>query len=164
MRDFEVIGYTYQEVSQMIILRERLRKIIYEEIDRMLFEETYGYKEFLADDQAIFKPGVSYEKYVSSLGNKVPKDQGSVWLYNHHAAEIAWEEKLVDKAKKHIALAAKINPFGNSITGLLDFIMNKRGSFVDLEEYINQNIEDDEKETAVYLLNHEDYGQTLKNK
>jgi len=42
--------------------------------------------------------------------------------------------------------------------------MNKRGSFVDLEEYINQNIEDDEKETAVYLLNHEDYGQTLKNK
>ena len=148
----------------MIISKERLRKIIYEEIDRMLFEGTYGYKEFLADDQAIFKPEVTYEEYASSLGDKVPKDKASIWLYNHHAAELAWEQGYPDEAKEHIALAAETNPYGNSITGFLDFVMNERGTFEELEDYIEQNIEDPtEKETALSLLNHEHYGQMLKN-
>ena len=155
----------YSSFKKHQLLTESWRRFINEEIDRMPFEETYGYKEFLADDQAIFKPGVSYEEYVSSLGNKVPKDKASVWLYNHHAAELAWEQGFPDKAKKHIALAAKTNPYGNSITDFLDFVMNERGTYEELKDYIKQNIKDPtEKETALSLLNNKHYGQMLKNK
>jgi len=143
----------------MKLLMENWRRFVNEEAEIL----AEAYQDFLAADQSIFQPGVAYEDYVKQLADKVEGDRNSTWLFNHHASELAWEEGKADKAKGHIALAVKSNPYGNSITGVLDFIMNKRGSFEDLEKYIQDNVEDPtEKQTAHELLNNEKFGQSLK--
>jgi hypothetical protein len=92
----------------------------------------------------------------------MPKnDKSSIWLFNHHAAEMAWEENKKSQAKKHIELAMK-NNIGNSITFVLDFIINNKGTKEELLQGINQMIPNKtEKETALQLLDDPKYGGKL---
>jgi hypothetical protein len=91
-------------------------------------------------------------------------DEGAQHLYNHHAAELAWEEGEAEEAKKHIAVAMKNNPYGNAVTSVLDYIINDKGSSDQLRDLINSKISDEtEKETALKLLDDPMYGGKLKS-
>jgi hypothetical protein len=55
------------------------------------------------------------------------------------------------------------NTVGNSITFVLDFIINNRGTKKQLQQGIENKIKDSqEKETAMKLLNDPKYGGKLK--
>lgn len=121
------------------------------------------YEEFLEKEQDIFTQKPSYNDYIKQVEPIMPKnDKSSTWLFNHHAAEMAWEENKVSQAKKHIDLAMK-NNIGNSITFVLDFIINNKGTKEELLQGINQMIPNKiEKETALQLLDDPKYGGKLK--
>jgi hypothetical protein len=121
------------------------------------------YEEFLEKEQDIFTQKPSYNDYIKQVEPIMPKnDKSSTWLFNHHAAEMAWEENKVSQAKKHIDLAMK-NNIGNSITFVLDFIINNKGTKEQLLQGINQMIPNKtEKETALQLLDDPKYGGKLK--
>ena len=121
------------------------------------------YKEFMEKEQDIFTQKPSYNDYIKQVEPIIPKnDKSSIWLFNHHAAEMAWEENKVSQAKKHIDLAMKYN-IGNSITFVLDFIINNKGTKEQLSQGINQMIPNKtEKETALQLLDDPKYGGKLK--
>ncbi len=76
-----------------------------------------SYREFLEFEQKVFKSVKDYKSYVEALESLVPKDAKSEWLYNHHAAELAWEDGKKSEAGKHIGKAADLNPFENEVTG-----------------------------------------------
>jgi hypothetical protein len=121
------------------------------------------YEEFLEKEQDIFTKKPSYNDYIKQVEPIIPEDdKSSTWLFNHHAAEMAWEENKVSQAKKHIDLAMK-NNIGNSITFVLDFIINNKGTKEQLLQGINQMIPNKtEKETALQLLDDPKYGGKLK--
>jgi hypothetical protein len=129
-----------------------------------LLKEVSNYDSFFKKEQEYFITKPSYNEYVKKMEEILPKnDKPSIWLLNHHAAEIAWEEGKKDRAKFHIELAMKNNTVGNSITFVLDFIINAKGTKEELEQDINAKISDSvEKKTALKLLNDPKYGGTLK--
>lgn len=137
----------------------------------LLKEDTYS--DFLTKEQGIFMSKPNYSEYVNKVTPILTKgDKKSEWLFNHHAAEIAWEERKIDQAKKHIELAVKNNPLpspwpnglsrtNNAITHVLDFIINNRGTRADLQSAISRIGNSIEKRTAQELLNDPDYGGKL---
>jgi predicted Zn-dependent protease len=123
-----------------------------------------NYDEFKDIEQEMFLKGISYDEYKKGIEVILPKnDKGSLWLYNHHAAELAWEAGKEAEAKKHIANAMKNNPFGNSITNVLDFIINKKGTKSQLKQAMSQIKDKIEKDTATKLLNDPKYGGKLED-
>lgn len=130
----------------------------------LLKELQEPYKTFFNEEQEYFLKKPSYDEYIKEMSAILPKeDKSSIWLFNHHAAEIAWEENKSSQAKKHIALAMKNNIVGNSITFVLDFIINNKGTKDKLLQGIESKITDDtEKKTALELLNDPKYGGKLK--
>ena len=123
-----------------------------------------NYNEFKDMEQEIFQKQISYDEYKKSIESILPKnDKKSLWLYNHHAAELAWEAGKEAEAKTHIAAAMKTNPFGNSITNVLDFIINRKGTKSQLTQAMSQIKDKVEKETATKLLNDPKYGGKLKD-
>ena len=122
------------------------------------------YQQFFDKEQAYFKQKPSYEDYIKNMSSILPKsDKSSIWLFNHHAAEMAWEDGKSSQAKKHIELAMKNNVVGNSITFVLDFIINNKGTKNQLQQGIEQKITDaTEKKTAMELINNPKYGGKLK--
>jgi hypothetical protein len=129
-----------------------------------LLKESDSYKEFFTKEQELFLTKPSYEDYVQQASSILPKsDKKSIWLFNHHAAEVAWEDGKLSDAKKHIDLAMKNNVVGNSITFVLDFIINGKGTKDQLQQGIEQKITDkEEKKTAMELINNPKYGGKLK--
>lgn len=129
----------------------------------ILLEDAY--QEFFAKEQKLFltnKP--SYTEYKAQVDPILPRaDERSVWLYNHHAAELAWEERKEPEAKKHIEVAMQHNNrMKNGITMVMDFIINKRGDRGALQQRINSEIRNPtEKKTAFKLLNNPKWGGTL---
>ena len=130
----------------------------------LLKELQEPYKTFFGKEQEYFTKEPSYDDYVKNMNAILPKDdKSSLWLFNHHAAEIAWEENKVSQAKKHIKTAMQNNVIGNSITFVLDFIINNKGSKEQLQQGIESKIADStEKKTALELLNDPHYGGKLK--
>lgn len=138
----------------------------------LIKEDTYS--EFLRKEQEIFISGPNYSEYINKVRPLMTKgDKKSEWLFNHHAAEIAWEERKANEAKKHIELAVKNNPLPspwpaglsraeNAITHILDFIINQRGTRAELQSAISRISEPMEKRTAQELLNDPKYGGKLK--
>ena len=63
-----------------------------------IFEAT-SYQDFLKIEQEIFKSIPSYDEYVNSLKHLSESSDESQWLFNHHAAELAWESNLKNEAK-----------------------------------------------------------------
>jgi len=122
------------------------------------------YDDFFKKEQEYFLKKPSYNEYIKEMTAILPKeDKSSIWLFNHHAAEIAWEENKLSQAKDHIKLAMENNVIGNSITFVLDFIINNKGTKIQLQQGIDQKIKDStEKETAIKLLNDPKYGGKLK--
>jgi hypothetical protein len=139
------------------------KKLIREEISKVI-KEADSYKEFFDKGQELFLSKPSYEDYITQASNILPKsDKGSIWLFNHHAAELAWEDNKSSEAKKHIKIAVDNNKFQNSITFVLDFIINTRGTKDQLIQGIEQKISDStEKKTAMELVNDPKYGGKLK--
>jgi uncharacterized membrane protein YgaE (UPF0421/DUF939 family) len=90
------------------------------------------YEEFLEKEQDIFTQKPSYNDYVNK----------------------------VSQAKKHIDLAMK-NNIGNSITHVLDFIINNKGTKEQLSQELNKIPNKTEKETALQLLDDPKYGGKL---
>jgi hypothetical protein len=129
-----------------------------------ILKEVDSYKEFFDKEQKLFLSKPSYEDYVTQASSILPKsDKGSIWLFNHHAAELAWEDNKSSEAKKHIKIAVDNNKFQNSITFVLDFIINARGTKDQLIQGIEQKISDSvEKKTAMELVNDVKYGGKLK--
>jgi len=129
-----------------------------------LLSEATSYEEFFKQEQELFLSKPSYEEYIKQATNILPKsDKGSKWLFNHHAAELAWEDNKQSEAKKHIKIAIDNNTFQNSITYILDFIINNRGTKDELIQGIEKNITDStEKKTAMKLANDPKYGGKLK--
>ena len=123
-----------------------------------------SYQQFFDKEQDYFKQKPSYDDYIKNMSAILPKsDKSSNWLFNHHAAEMAWEDGKSSQAKKHIELAMKNNVVGNSITFVLDFIINNRGTKDQLQQGIEQKITDkEEKKTAMELINDPKYGGKLK--
>ena len=123
-----------------------------------------AYQQFFDKEQDYFKQKPSYDDYIKNMSAILPKsDKSSIWLFNHHAAEMAWEDGKSSQAKKHIELAMKNNVVGNSITFVLDFIINNRGTKDQLQQGIEQKITDkEEKKTAMELINDPKYGGKLK--
>ena len=123
-----------------------------------------SYQQFFDKEQDYFKQKPSYDDYIKNMSAILPKsDKSSIWLFNHHAAEMAWEDGKSSQAKKHIELAMKNNVVGNSITFVLDFIINNRGTKDQLQQGIEQKITDkEEKKTAMELINDPKYGGKLK--
>ena len=120
------------------------------------------YDDFLKKEQDIFTQKPSYNDYVRQIEPIIPKnDKSSIWLFNHHAAEMAWEDNKTSQAKKHIDLAMK-NNIGNSITFVLDFIINNKGTKEQLLQGINKITDATEKETALSLFKDPKYGGKLK--
>ena len=130
----------------------------------LLKELQEPYKTFFNKEQQYFVKQPSFDDYVKEMGTILPKnDKPSTWLFNHHAAEIAWEEGKSSDAKKHIETAMRNNTVGNSITFVLYFIINNRGTKKQLQQGIENKIKDSqEKETAMKLLNDPKYGGKLK--
>ena len=138
----------------------------------LLKEDTYS--NFLAKEQEIFMKKPTYSEYVNKVRPfLVQGDKKSEWLFNHHAAEIAWEDRRPVDAKRHIEIAVKNNPLPspwpaglarskNAITHILDFIINQRGTKADLQSAISRIGDSLEKRTAQELLNDPKYGGKLK--
>jgi len=138
----------------------------------LIKEDTYS--EFLKKEQEIFINKPNYSEYVNKVAPLLTKgDKKSEWMFNHHAAEIAWEELKSNEAKKHIAIAVKNNPLpspwpaglsraDNSITHILDFIMNKRGTKAELQSAISRIGDSIDKRTAQELINDPKYGGKLQ--
>jgi hypothetical protein len=130
----------------------------------LLKEDKYK-DEFLPKEQEIFKAKPTYSEYITKmvpLLKSFSADKGALHLYNHHAAEIAWEENKTNEAKKHIDIAMKNNKFGNAITHVLDFIINSKGTKDQLKTEIERITDTQEKKTATELLNDPVYGGKLK--
>lgn len=126
--------------------------------------EAISYQNFLKIEQEIFKSIPSYDEYVNKLKQFSKSSNESQWLFNHHAAELAWESNLKNEAKNHIQIANRLNPFGNKITKVLYFIINQKGTQQDLNNWIQKNIKDStEKETAISLLQNNLYGKSLNS-
>ena len=140
-------------------------------LKELLTEDTYS--DFLAKEQQIFMAKPNYSEYVNRVKPLLTQgDKKSEWLFNHHAAEIAWEEKKPTEAKKHIELAVKNNPLPspwpnglsrakNALTHVLDFIINNRGTKADLQAAISRIGDPTEKRTAQELINDPMYGGKL---
>lgn len=114
-------------------------------------KKNLGYKEFLARDQQIYRDGITYDKYVNAMSKLVGNDADSGWLFNHHAAGLALGESMMDKAKIHIAKAVEHNPFDNSITNALDFVINKRGSQKDYAKFVEAHVGPKERRAATVV-------------
>ena len=144
----------------MKISKKYLNKIIVEEVAFLLKE---NYNNFFPIEQEFFNNAPSYDQYILKLSKILPDDEDSRWLFNHHAAELAWEENKISQAKNHIQIAKKLNPFGNKITDVLDFIINMKGNKKDLKSFIEKNVLDPtEKKTAYELFNDLRYGGKIK--
>jgi len=130
---------------------------------RKILKES-EYQQFFDKEQEYFITRPTYKDYVDSMTAILPKsDKKSIWLFNHHAAELAWEDGKSSEAKKHIEVAMKNNVVGNSITFVLDFIINNRGTKDQLRQGIDVKIKDTtEKKTALELLDDPKYGGKLK--
>ena len=130
-----------------------------------LLKENKYKDEFLPKEQEIFTTKPSYSEYVAKMTpllKSFSADKGALHLYNHHAAEIAWEENKTNEAKKHIDIAMKNNKVGNAITHVLDFIINNKGTKDQLKVGIERITDTQEKKTATELLNDPAYGGKLK--
>lgn len=131
-------------------------------VEEALQEDAYN--DFFTKEQEYFVTKPSYQDYIKNMEPILPKaDKKSIWLYNHHAAELAWEDGKTSEAKKHIDVAVKDNPFQNSVTFVLDYIINNKGTKSNLIQSINDQITDsEEKKTALKLANDAKYGGKLK--
>lgn len=141
------------------IIPNKYIQIIKEEIKKIIFE---NYQTFFPKEQEYFQTGPSYEEYIKNMLKILPNDEDSQWLFNHHAAELAWEEGKEQKAKQHITKAVKTNPFNNQVTNVLNFIINRKGNKEQLKNYINKTVESDiELKTSYDLYNDSRYGGKL---
>jgi hypothetical protein len=141
-------------------------------LTNLLKEDTFT--DFLKKEQDVFLKKPSYQEYITQVSPFLSKgDKKSEWLFNHHAAELAWEENKSQQAKKHIQLSVKNSPLPlpwpdgltkgkNTITHVMDFIMNQRGSRADLQVAIGKIGDSTEKRTAQKLMNNPKYGGKLK--
>ena len=169
VKSIEYDEYGLPIINGRPLLTMRIEKLMEpktEEVIKLtdLLKEADSYKEFFDKEQELFLSKPSYEDYVTQASNILPKsDKGSIWLFNHHAAELAWEDNKSSEAKKHIKIAVDNNKFQNSITFVLDFIINTRGTKDQLIQGIEQKISDStEKKTAMELVNDPKYGGKLK--
>ena len=114
-------------------------------------------------ENVLFKQQLPYDEYVKQISVIFPKnDKSSTWLFNHHAAQIAWEQNKIPQAKKHIKTAMENNIIGNSLTNIYDFIINNRGTKNDLKREIEQTVYDKiEKKGAIEILNSPIWGKKL---
>lgn len=138
----------------------------------LLKEDTYT--DFLKKEQDISLKKPSYQEYVTQVTPVLPRgDKKSEWLFNYHAAEMAWVENKAQQAKKHIAIAVKNNPLPspwpeglsrgkNVMTHVMDFIINQKGTRAELQSAISRIRDAVEKRSAQKLMNDPKYGGKLK--
>ena len=138
----------------------------------LLNEDTFT--DFLKKEQEISLKKPSYQEYINQAAPILPKgDKKSEWLFNYHAAEMAWMENKAQQAKKHIEKAVKNNPLPspwpdglsrgkNVITHIMDFIINQRGTRAELQSAISRIRDSVEKKSAQKMMNDTKFGGKLK--